>query len=628
MDRTKHIWTAFLVAALIGSLSSAWYIHKIETEIQAIYNQTKEIETNAIAEVPAAAEEVPTKEHKIVNITIQKTHTFAPDKLTLKLPNDSFAVITIPENFNKATTFSPKDDIAAITKLCFARIISNDIDIPKGIHTVNSATGQIYITAVKRLNNKISLMIGMEDEAEMQAECINAVQSMLDSIVIAETVDYCYENKQVNADALEQTVFSPYCIGYDGEHGIFAVQEAAFELPVSGYNKAQHLGNWIVYSGIFQDDIADTELFLVDTGTSTLKVVAADIETLYWFFDTPYEPEKAYDATILGSDILEKLTTNHVGNLNGLNFFVPQKMPEHDTADVTAQQVSGYTDKSIAVRSGQKIWLELAGGTIDCTQKNGYAILVEKGGELIISGNGKIVNSNGKAAVLNEGTCYISGDIEIESNSGDYAIVNHGTMELGANVSVKGAESVLYVIDNGFHNKSSYERTERNQSGDTVTPDLRIYGGTYYGSGTVLQNEEDGYLYVYGGTFENDTNDSVLIGNKGNIVEIADGNFNFGGSLFELGQRVPSEASAERTYILGGKFEVTSFTTTHTHYLIKVPTTLTGASNFELAHGPIYILGGEVLGINKYYSFLMDKDAETPLTISEIVYFGQNEIYN
>jgi hypothetical protein len=276
----------------------------------------------------------------------------------------------------------------------------------------------------------------------------------------------------------------------------------------------------------------------------------------------------------------------------------------------------------LAVRAGQHVWLELDGGSIDCTTRGGYAIQVDKGGELIISGHGKLINSNGKAVVLNEGTCYISGDIQMEANSGNYGIVNHGTMEISGNVEVSGVEDVRYLIDNGFHDKKSYERTERNFNGEAITPDLKIFSGHFVGSYIVLQNEEDGYVYVYGGTFENNGITEALLGNNGKVLEIVDGEFIFSDALLRPGQTKPDVESKEKTFILRGNFKRASLPSSYTPSLLSLPKSVYEAETFQVAHGQVFVLNGTFSGVGKYYNFDLNEDIETPLTISDSAYFG------
>lgn len=628
-NKQKYVLnTALLIVIIALVLAAVAYVIRITMSAKEMYDKVNSLQTIESSETEHGSAETlmePT-ETETVHWKLNDQHTFTPDKVALPTESGKIAVVDVSDYAHKSITAAPSDAIVSVTRLCSIRTVPSDTEIPSGIKVVSDETGRCYITAAKKLDDQSMIVVNQEAGASFKDSRVEDSQHFLDNVSLTNNISYTLEECEINPEALSGTVFSPYCIYYDGEKGKVVIQDASFKLPVAGYNRANRLKNWVVYSGVFDDEQSETDLFLIDTGKITLKAIASDIETLYWFFDERYNEESAYDEKILDSDIANMLSANSVGSLNGLNFFVPQESPEYSKDGMTEKVVTEREEKQLTVGAGQKVWLELDGGSIDCIQRDGFAVVVAKGGELVITGHGQIINSRGKSAILNEGICNITGDVEIESNHGRFAVVNHGTMEIGGNVQITGNEEVEYVIDNGFHDKKSVDRTECNYNGETTEPDLKIFNGTFHGNSTVLQNDEDGYTYVYGGTFENDTFEGYLIGNKGVVLEIVGGEYHFAGSLFELGQTVPNEASTERTYVLGGTFKVMNSIGMANNCLFNIPIELLESDEFQLAHGPIFILGGEFQGIDKYYNMEMDGDVETQLKISDLAYFGRKEI--
>ena len=630
MKNSKSIGTVLLVLVIAAAMAAAAYVVRVTMEAREMYAKVNELSSVEITEeaVRESGSDMTPTEKETINWNIQNACSFMPDRLALPIDDGKYAVVDFPEGKEAPKAIMPTDDIISISLLCSVRIMPNDGSVPYGIKTIVNESGRVYITAGKQLSDNSAILFGCETGAAFKDKRVADMQALMDSVGVTKNVEYCLHGTKINPEALSGTVFSPYCVYYEDENRSIAFQPADMTLPIAGYNRAHRLGNWVVYSGVFNDEMANTDLFLIDTGDAVMKVVATDIETLYWFFDAEHLEELAYDEKVLGSDILNMLTENNVGSLQGLNFFVPQEMPQYNKEGMTEQVVSEDGTKPLAVRAGQHVWLELDGGSIDCHTRGGYAIQVDKGGELVISGHGKLINSNGKAVVLNEGTCYISGDIQMEANSGNYGIVNHGTMEISGNVEVSGVEDVKYMIDNGFHDKKSYERTERNFNGEAITPDLKIFSGHFVGSYIVLQNEEDGYVYVYGGTFENNEITEALIGNNGKVLEIVDGEFIFSDAVLRPGQTKPDVESKEKTFILGGNFKRASLPVSYTPSLLSLPKSVYEAETFRVAHGQVFVLNGTFSGVGKYYNFDLNEDIETPLTISDSAYFGLDKIKN
>lgn len=205
--------------------------------------------------------------------------------------------------------------------------------------------------------------------------------------------------------------------------------------------------------------------------------------------------------------------------------------------------------ENVTIPKGSEIKLDLNGFTL--TNMSGHTIT--NNGTLIIMdslGDGKVDNiTNQKAAVYNnEGgsvtlksglftrsdekstSSMAGGEKSTSSMAGgenSYSVlVNHGDMNIHDDVTVKIDGMVSPLILNGWEAPGeSSPDSSADSAQDSSTEKkalLNIEGGVFSGGKENIENGYCGYVYIYGGTFQEGASDSIL---NYNVLQIENGRF-------------------------------------------------------------------------------------------------------
>lgn len=197
------------------------------------------------------------------------------------------------------------------------------------------------------------------------------------------------------------------------------------------------------------------------------------------------------------------------------------------TDGTTEITVSTDTTEDVVIPSGKSITLKIAEG-VTLTNKSGHTVTVTSGGKLTIESDGTIDNVThakaalevkaGGTAIIKSGTFTRSKEngISKTDNGGNsyYIIRNHGKLTI-EDATVESGGHYSSLIENGYQDYAE-ENTTSNH------PVLTINGGTFAGGINTIKNDDDGYLYIHGGVFDNMTQNAVLNWHK---AEISGGTF-------------------------------------------------------------------------------------------------------
>ena len=173
---------------------------------------------------------------------------------------------------------------------------------------------------------------------------------------------------------------------------------------------------------------------------------------------------------------------------------------------------------SITIESGRTVELDLAGRTL--TNADGSHTITVKGVLTVTDsvGGGVVDNvTHARAAIWNEGATVLKGgeftrskengqDKEDSGGNSYYVLVNHNRMEIYDGVTVSQDGHFSSMIENGWYNGN------QNTSGKESV--MEIHGGTFTGGLNTVKNDDYGDLTIYGGTFSNVTQSTVLNWNK------------------------------------------------------------------------------------------------------------------
>lgn len=171
------------------------------------------------------------------------------------------------------------------------------------------------------------------------------------------------------------------------------------------------------------------------------------------------------------------------------------KMPEAVNGVITLTEDVELTS-SYEVKNGTTVIIDLNGYKIVNTSAF-HTIVVEKGGNLTIRGEGTVDNiSHGKGAVVNHGTFTLEGGTltrsaetgvnnKVSGGNSWYVVDNNGQ---GAVMTVKGGE----IISTG-----GYSSLIRN-----LGATINVEGGTLRNGFIALKNDDNGVANVTGGTIE------------------------------------------------------------------------------------------------------------------------------
>ena len=183
--------------------------------------------------------------------------------------------------------------------------------------------------------------------------------------------------------------------------------------------------------------------------------------------------------------------------------------------------------ENVTIPKGSEIKLDLNGFTL--TNMSGHTIT--NNGTLIIMdslGDGKVDNiTNQKAAVYNNegGSVTLKSELFTRSDEKSTSsmaggentcsvLVNHGDMNIHDDVTVTIDGMISPLILNGW--KTSDESSTEKKAL------LNIEGGVFSGGKENIDNRYCGYVYIYGGTFQEGASDSIL---NYNVLQIENGRF-------------------------------------------------------------------------------------------------------
>lgn len=225
--------------------------------------------------------------------------------------------------------------------------------------------------------------------------------------------------------------------------------------------------------------------------------------------------------------------------------------------------ITGY----FVIEKNDNIYLDLNGKTLTNTASKD-TIFVENGATLDIGGEGTILTKApyGYAGVFNNGTVYIGNAITqeelnftVEKASAEdkeyYVIVNHGNMELVC-VNITSEYQYSSLIENGYYNfNSGNSRTGYVEGVNQIQPYLRIGEGTFKGGLNTVKNDDNGYLIITGGTFENTCQAAVA---NFNYCIIEDGEFTSTRMAILDASIEGSDYNSGTLFIEGGTFKAPS----------------------------------------------------------------------
>ena len=164
-------------------------------------------------------------------------------------------------------------------------------------------------------------------------------------------------------------------------------------------------------------------------------------------------------------------------------------------------------DVEDAITISKDLTLDLGDYTLTSNGK-AAAITVSYGATLTIKGeNGGVSGKEKMPAIRNNGT------IEIESGTysgGDsYAIINHGVIDVKDGTVTAASAS---AVENGYIKISD----EYKANASAINPTMTVAGGTFSSaaSAPVINNDQNGILYLKGGTF---AGGAEVLANKGTV---------------------------------------------------------------------------------------------------------------
>ena len=260
---------------------------------------------------------------------------------------------------------------------------------------------------------------------------------------------------------------------------------------------------------------------------------------------------------------------------------------------------------SLTIHSGEKVILNLNHHCIS-DDTSADAVWIQPGAELILEGEGSVVNSGGGSLIFNEGSCSLSGDILFLHDSGGYAVINHGYMEIGGDVCISSLKSSSSLIENGY-----YECTSGNYRTGYVEgwehPELNIHNGEFSGGRISVKNDDWGICRIYGGLFHNAK--EAALKNWGSM-DVYGGEFIGGNNNIVVGM-IRERQDWGDLRIHGGYF-----TAGKSRALFAIGAD-TDTDYGGYLHGEVSLLGGEYTGFHYWYNTWVSTNAV--LNVSEDV---------
>lgn len=194
-------------------------------------------------------------------------------------------------------------------------------------------------------------------------------------------------------------------------------------------------------------------------------------------------------------------------------------------------QIQGEQTASISIPDSKKLTLQFAKGARLTNEANKDTITIGQGATVTITGEGTIQNtSHAKAALINNGTVVLDGGIKLDRpNDHDqngsvarnswYTVVNYGTMTVN-HATITNAGDFSSCITNGWYYVKDIPNVgEGNEKKAVAT--LTINDGAYIEGGVLsVKNDENGFLYIKGGTIVGKQKETIR---NWNVAEISGG---------------------------------------------------------------------------------------------------------
>lgn len=172
---------------------------------------------------------------------------------------------------------------------------------------------------------------------------------------------------------------------------------------------------------------------------------------------------------------------------------------------VDSYTLSGDSSEQIVVKTGANVTINLNGHNLTTADKD--SIIVDNGATAVVNGDGTVeATGTGVSPIYNNGTLTINGGtyLKDESKGTYYAILNHGELTFNDGIVKMNNYKQSSLVDNGYYNYTKQSDGPKIAYIDGVNspaPKMTVNGGTFSGGGNEIKNDDNGYLYVKGGTF-------------------------------------------------------------------------------------------------------------------------------
>lgn len=252
--------------------------------------------------------------------------------------------------------------------------------------------------------------------------------------------------------------------------------------------------------------VSGVPVFELDHDTRKVYTVSAeekrDLLEQGWKYQGPvfYSSEtegsmpvyRLHDATL---NIVYSLSDSIPGYvLDGPAFYVQKDETAWQTINLESDR-----DSTIVVHNGQNVIVNLNGHNV--LPKYGPAIMVARGGTIIVNGDGNLHAYGSEPAIRNNGSAVLNGG-RFENN-GNYCVINHGSMIInGGEYTHTDRDCVSSLINTGYQNYYSGNAANGYVAGQNASsPMLTINGGDFHGGRWLLKSDDNGRVYVTGGNF-------------------------------------------------------------------------------------------------------------------------------
>lgn len=273
-------------------------------------------------------------------------------------------------------------------------------------------------------------------------------------------------------------------------------------------------------------------------------------------------------------------------------------------------QIQGEQTASISIPDSKKLTLQFAKGATLTNEAGKDTITIEKGATVTITGEGTIQNtSHAKAALINNGTVVLDGGIKLDRpNDHDqngsvarnswYTVVNYGTMTVN-HATITNAGDFSSCITNGWYSP--------NAAADKKAT-LTINDGAYIEGGVLsVKNDENGFLYIKGGTIVGKQKETIR---NWNVAEISGGtitNTNPSGTAIRNASSNYNDPSTNTKSTSIGELKIKGGT-------IQGQTALENTGESTYKGGSLEISGGTIIGEKQAINEKKTTDKDTHVT--------------